>query len=686
MIYDMTIIKQKIADYIKDAPIVKIGKKRYIKLYAGYDTETTRINKRSYIYHFQLGINSECFGFRTWEDFLSILDHMHMCIHRGHRKSKKLPTLLIWVANLSFEFQFLKDRKEFEVFATAPRQPLSAKYGAIEFREALKISGSNLDHLARTFCTTRKLVGDLDYTKIRNSSTPLTPQEIKYCENDVIILCEFAQYIFKNAPIWGTVPYTFTGILRRECKEAAKKLKGWNYTIRERYFTEQEYNVYMHYLYRGAFVHANRAYAGYILQGDTEVCSYDKKSSYPAQMMQQLYPTSKFKEVPEFKEYYIKKYCCILDVVFYNINQTSYHSIESAHKCIDVLGGQWDNGRLMRAEAVHVLLTEVDYEVYKTFYRWDHMKVLSCKIAYKGQLPRFLIDKVLKYFDLKESTPKDTTEYFISKQRVNSFYGMCCSRHHFRENIYKAGEWTTQAAENRDGTIKTFDDFIKDDFLLPAYGIWITAYARADLLLKAVWPNRHYVVYCDTDSVYFCNGFDVTKLLDHNKYLEDINLKGRQANYPRLGCYEFEGRYKRFKTLGAKRYVKEYYREDMPKHRYKITDIKKGIRHYDRHYYLSLNKVNQTIAGLGKNVLLEYCNKTHKDVFEVFDNSMDINSIFTQKLTTHYEDKPHSNIVNGELMQELSSVSLMPSDFAIHMSKEYLLLLATVKKGRQRRE
>jgi hypothetical protein len=65
---------------------------------------------------------------------------------------------------------------------------------------------------------------------------------------------------------------------------------------------------------------------------------------------------------------------------------------------------------------------------------------------------------------------------------------------------------------------------------------------------------------------------------------------------------------------------------------------------------------------------------------------MDINSIFTQKLTTHYEDKPHSNIVNGELMQELSSVSLMPSDFAIHMSKEYLLLLATVKKGRQRRE
>jgi hypothetical protein len=48
---------------------------------------------------------------------------------------------------------------------------------------------------------------------------------------------------------------------------------------------------------------------------------------------------------------------------------------------------------------------------------------------------------------------------------------------------------------------------------------------------------------------------------------------------------------------------------------------------------------------------------------------------YTQKLTTHYEDRPHRDIINGEMMYEKSSVSLMPSDFRLHMSREYLKLI-----------
>ena len=96
----------------------------------------------------------------------------------------------MWVANLSFEFQFI--RKWLHVtrlFAKEARQPLLVEHnGWLQFREALSISGGNLEQLAKDYCTTQKLVGDLDYSKIRHSTTPLTQEELNYCIHDVLII------------------------------------------------------------------------------------------------------------------------------------------------------------------------------------------------------------------------------------------------------------------------------------------------------------------------------------------------------------------------------------------------------------------------------------------------------------------------------------------------------------------
>lgn len=674
IIYDPIEINIISADMIKNTRVITVNYKRYKRLCAGYDSETTRIEKRSYIYHFAISFGKYVFGFNRWEHFIEFIEHINHEMHRYYRQNKNKPILIIWVANLSFEFQFLKDRFKWDkIFAINARQPLAVDYKYIQFREALKISGSNLAHLAKTFCKTQKMIGDLDYTKIRsfNDVWRLSDKEKQYIENDVVILSEFADYIYKNCLEWGTIPYTATGLLRQECKKEIAKDKVYKKYIQDSYFDEAEYKVYMHYLFRGGYTHANRIYTNMILY---DVESWDKKSSYPSKILQQYFPYGKFTECA-FKEELTDKYCCIMDVYFFDIKNTTTHSIESKHKIIEAINAKYDNGRLLSASMIHVLITELDYDIYKKFYKWKNKRVVKCQITQRKPLPEFLRRLTLKYFTLKEITPKGTIDYFISKQKVNAFYGMTVTRLHFLEHIYNGDYWTVEKAKDSKGNVKTWNDFLKTEFLLPSWGIWITAHARYDILSE-IFKQWRYVVYCDTDSIYFVKGYNKKLIEEKNAELTEINKNGDQANFPKLGCYEFEGRYKRFKTLGAKKYIKEYYRKFQKQHKYKITDRRKaGRQNIHRSYYCALHLTSQTIAGLGKNALTEYCNKKRLDIFDVFTPKMLLLETWAQKLITHYEDKPHSDIINGVEMSELSSVSLVPSDFAVHVDNEFLILL-----------
>ena len=43
-----------------------------------------------------------------------------------------------------------------------------------------------------------KLVGNLDYDLIRNSKTELTEKELKYCENDCLVIYEYIKKELEN--------------------------------------------------------------------------------------------------------------------------------------------------------------------------------------------------------------------------------------------------------------------------------------------------------------------------------------------------------------------------------------------------------------------------------------------------------------------------------------------------------
>ena len=621
------------------------------KAYCGFDIETTNMIdrennvKEAYMYHWQFSFNDIVIYGRKWKEFIYIINKIEKV--NGFRNNVKL---IVWVANLSFEFQFIRKRLHVtRLFAKEERQPLLVEHnGWLQFREALSISGGNLEQLAKDYCTTQKLVGDLDYSIKRNSCTLLTEKEKAYCENDVVILKEFSEYIFDRYIIPNRkIPMTKTGLLRDEVKANIKDLKKVNDIMMQLFPNEKEYRICMNWLFRGGYVHSNVLHTGMMLY---DVYSYDITSSYPAVMLHNdNYPVSRFakKEInfeSELKEL-CGKYAVYFIAEFENIKNKALHSIESRNKIIEYSkDAVFDNGRLVKASYIKVMLTDIDYAIYKMFYEWESIEVTFCKYAKRGKLPNYLLltltEEYSKKATLKKQGKQETTDYMISKQKVNSFFGMCVTRFHFDNISYENDEWTT-----------TNDfDYLKEvskQFLFPFWGIWITANARYNLLSN-LYKIGDDAVYCDTDSLKYLNHEKHMNVFEKwNAKMEEINRKMCEERhldfeiFKDLGCFDLDGKYEQMKTLGSKRYL-----------------VKEN------------GKYKATIAGLPKKVIPTLAEKGINP-FDIFQNEMEIDFSQSRKLTTCYNDNETSCMVNGELMKEKSSVALYEIPFKLNITNEY---------------
>ena len=185
--------------YFKNCPIVKnrrgnpAGKKRhYIAITTAFDIETTVLDDieqaAMYVWQWQFGEDYTVIG-RTWEDFTQL----------QHRVKASLPSgfwLVVYVHNLSYEFQFLKGIYRFtpeDVFAVASRKVIKCDmYGCFEFRCSYKLTNMSLKQFTKRMQVKHvKLSGDdFNYSKKRFPWSDLTEEELSYCVNDVLGLVE----------------------------------------------------------------------------------------------------------------------------------------------------------------------------------------------------------------------------------------------------------------------------------------------------------------------------------------------------------------------------------------------------------------------------------------------------------------------------------------------------------------
>lgn len=551
--------------------IVKSGKhKMYQRKPMTFDIETSKIpidnegHYEAFMYIWQVCIEGNVVFGRRWEELQEFMKN----VINAYKLSEE-ERVVVYVHNLSFEFQFIQDYFNFtDVFAMASRSILTAKTAHLEFRCSYKLSNMSLAKFIENTPNTLhyKGIDDLDYSTVRSPDTPLTEVELGYCFNDVKGLYECVMELLNEDNI-ATIPLTSTGYVRRDCRHAMNKNKNNRKMFLRSRLTLLQYKL-LRECFRGGNTAGDRYLTNLILKN---VGSYDLSSSYPFQMIAREYPLGKWNYgvIPDIRtlEEYNKKYCTIARYTFKNIRLRDEKPIPyiPQSKCL-ALGEDREiyNGRILHADLLTISMTNIDFDIVKEQYKYDEIAVEEFHYSRKGLLPKELRDTIMYYFEKKSKLKGDEEhyyEYMKSKNKLNSIYGMTVTNILNTEIEYHDGEYTEKKMTEEEMQ-EALDKYYKNhrSFLNYSWGVFVTAYARRELEdgLNIAGLDT---IYCDTDSVKYIGNHDrefEEYNIRLNKECEEKGIKNyAEVNGKRyyMGIFDKENGYDEFITLGAKKYA-----------------------------------------------------------------------------------------------------------------------------------
>ena len=543
----------------------------YKDLVTAFDIETTYLedidNSVMYIWQWQMGEDVTIIG-RTWYE-------LRLLIEKIEEQLGDIARLVVYVHNLSFEFQFLSGIFDFnkeDVFALDHRKVLKALlHNKIEFRCSYLQTNMSL----RSFCEKMGVHSyklKMDYKKRRYWYTPLTQKEIAYCINDVRGLVQaITKEMERDNDNLYTIPLTSTGYARRDAKRAM-------HSIGRAYINAQAPDMTIYTLCREAFrggnTHASRYYSGQIL---TDLHSADRASAYPHAICNEKFPVSKF---------FIKKKCSreqLEDLIYKKekavLIRCAFVKLRlkddlvpvpyiPTSKCTGIVNGAFDNGRVLEADYIaQFTMTDLDYRIICNQYDFE-MEIITVAYARYGMLPEPLRNCVMEYYrhktDLKDKPADEehTAEFYKllydkSKNLLNAQFGMMA-----QDPVKVTIEY-----------INTRDDLFKEDpeadpeellksynkkaFAVYQWGCWVTSWARFRLQ-EGIDLCGIGFVYCDTDSCKYMGDVDWSIL---NNPIKKQAIKNKtyaidpQGKKHYMGVFEQEDDMRRFITLGSKKYA-----------------------------------------------------------------------------------------------------------------------------------
>lgn len=619
---------------------------------AAFDIETTTVwdveNPYAFMYQWQFCIDDTVVFGRTWEEYQKFILRLHEEL--GLSKNTRLP---VYVHNLAFEFQFLRSFFYFsDVFARERREPIRAVCEGIEYRCSYYLSNMTLEK----FCKNTenvihyKMADTYNYKLYRTPNTELTEEELAYCYNDVRGLCECIREKLKQDTVLS-IPMTSTGYVRRDYRKAVLKNPRNRRLIIDTAL-EPELYVMCREAFRGGDVHANYRYTGQILEN---VRSFDKQSSYPASMMMDQYPMTKFMRVSAAKFYRVldRGYACIFRCMLRDVRfnmKTGDPYIDIAH-CRNFKNIVNDNGRILSADFLEMTITDIDFKIITSCYSFKELYIKDLYISKYDYLPEEFRSELMFYFTEKcklKGVQGKEYEYAKYKEKVNASFGMMVTDIAQDTIDYIDGEWVTEPCDISESLEKYYNN--RNSFLAYQWGVWVTANARKrlyDLIIR--YKTDH--VYNDTDSV--------KGLGDHTEDIEDLNreIRYEAENSPIpaiahvngrsyvLGEWEDDGQYTKFRTWGSKKYCSE-----------------------DNN-----GKISLAVAGLNKKLGAQEL-QNNGGISEFKIGKTFVNS---GRLTAYYNDSEPHYITgrDGTIILTGSNVALVDTTYTLGVTNEYRELI-----------
>lgn len=637
-------------------------------------------------YIWQFGVNEKVYFGREFYEFENILKML----------ADEDITKYIFVHNLSYETNFLLDIIErnnwtiTELCARNIRQPIQFKIKELNivFRCSYMLTNLSLAKSAEKYTNLHKAVGDLDYNLPYSPISPLGKKQLHYCEMDCITLYHIIKW-FKNE--YGghvkSIPLTQTGEVRHALRQ---ELDYWYFKKTWKLVPPEHIYLALKGAFQGGITHANIIYANRVLK---DVFSYDFASSYLYTLTCFKYPSEPFfliraKDI----ERYSKTHCILYDVTLEDIRATKHNHYLSYSKLSekDNTDKIVDNGRVVKLKKGRLLCTDYDMKCLSMCYEF--------KVTYNHVWASFAryLDKRILLFILKKYSDKTTLKgvegeedfYMKAKQQANCIFGMSCSDV-IRTGIYFDLEkgWGSHElgdiVKDKDGNEVRFIDMKIEEMkhsystlFFYAVGVWCTSISRFNLWTNIMATDSEngvnmdkQVAYYDTDSLKGVGNVGnvienynkgVIERIKQSSKDNDIDIalympKDRKGKEHPLGVFECEtpdrkdgtsGRYRFFKTMGAKKYC------------YMDCD---GALHL-------------TVSGVRKSAVRAF--KSIND----FNNDFVFGYEYSGRLIHYYEDdqEPFTYTdVNGNEYRctQRHSIILQPSTYKLGQTDEYQALI-----------
>ena len=359
----------------------------------------------------------------------------------------------------------------------------------------------------------------------------------------------------------------------------------------------------------------------------------------------------------------LKNFAYIIVVKFKNIRCKYYNNFISQSKCRSIKNGKFDNGRIIYAEEIEIVLTDIDFNFILDTYKYESYEIEESYYSVYDYLPttfiKFVLEKYVNKTKFKNVEGMEV-EYAKEKNKFNSLYGMSVTNTIRDEVIYDSvNDWTERELTNQE-IISKLNEEKKKSFLSFAYGVWVTAHARNNLLRNVIKQDE-YVVYCDTDCMKLKEGYNKEYIENYNKYveykikevsdylkipIEQFAPKDTKGKSHMLGVFEEDAKYDKFITQGAKKYATE------KEGKIEITVAgvpKEGAR------------ALKTLDDFRDNLIFDY-KITHKNSLTYCDNQEEIE-------LTDYKG-------NKEIVTDKTACCIFPTTYKLGKALEYADLIS----------